>query len=134
MHNESTTTSPTLVTATESGPQTQTRHNFAEAEQRLVGWCSRRAQPIGTHLTIRCWWCWWTKDGRRVYAVPSRGERGRWHLFVVNGSLLTCDCHAAKYGRYCCHRAAVRARIQEERERDERNMGGAVIDADRGWT
>jgi hypothetical protein len=63
--------------------------------------------------------------GAAVYAVPSRTQQNTWHLVVVNGLELTCDCTAAKYNRYCCHRAAVRARLilegqvrQDARERE----------------
>jgi len=55
-----------------------------------------------------------TKDGRRVYAVPSRTEKNRWHLVVVAHGALECDCTAAKFGRYCRHRAAVRDRMEAE--------------------
>jgi hypothetical protein len=47
-------------------------------------------------------------DGAAIYAVPSRTEANTWHLIVVNGLELTCDCAAAKHHRYCAHRAAVR--------------------------
>jgi hypothetical protein len=30
---------------------------------------------------------------------------------IVNGLHLSCDCYAAKHGRYCAHRAAVHARL-----------------------
>jgi hypothetical protein len=57
--------------------------------------------------------------------VPSRSQQNVWHLVVVNGLELTCDCTAGKYNRYCCHRAAVRARLilegqvrQDTRERE----------------
>jgi hypothetical protein len=53
-------------------------------------------------------------DGAPVYAVPSRSEANRWHLVVVNGLHLACDCVAGQYGRYCAHRAAVRARLELE--------------------
>src|SRR5258706_13629735 len=49
-----------------------------------------------------------------VYCVPSRTAPGTWHVIVVNGLELTCDCAAAKHGRYCAHRAAVRARLELE--------------------
>ncbi len=53
-------------------------------------------------------------DGAAVYAVPSRSEANRWHLVVVNGLHLACDCVAGHWGRYCAHRAAVRARLELE--------------------
>ena len=49
-----------------------------------------------------------------IYAVPSRSEANRWHLVVVDGLHLVCDCVAGQYGRYCAHRAAVRARLELE--------------------
>ena len=55
-------------------------------------------------------------DGAAVYAVPSRSQRHTWHLVVVHGLELTCDCAAAQHGRYCAHRAAVRARLEIEAE------------------
>jgi hypothetical protein len=70
------------------------------------------------HGTVRA-------TGAAVYAVPSRSQQNTWHLVVVNGLELTCDCTAATYNRYCCHRAAVRARLilegqvrQDARERE----------------
>jgi hypothetical protein len=53
-------------------------------------------------------------DGAPVFAVPSRSQQNTWHLVVVNGLELTCDCAAAQHGRYCAHRAAVRARLELE--------------------
>lgn len=58
-----------------------------------------------------------TKDGRTVYAVPSRSQAGRWHLVaVISGAHLVCDCQAAQYGRICAHRAATRERLAAEAE------------------
>src|SRR5258708_7344251 len=54
------------------------------------------------------------RDGAAVYAVPSRSQQDTWHLVVVQGLELTCDCAAAKHNRYCAHRAAVRARLELE--------------------
>src|SRR5260221_1792031 len=53
-------------------------------------------------------------DGAAVYAVPSRSQANTWHLVVVEGLRLTCDCTAARHGRYCAHRAATRARLELE--------------------
>ena len=55
-------------------------------------------------------------DGSAVYAVPSRTEANRWHLVTVQGLNLLCDCAAARFGRYCAHRAATRARLKLEAE------------------
>jgi hypothetical protein len=53
-------------------------------------------------------------DGAAVYAVPSRSKPGQWHLVVVEGLDLVCTCAAGQHGRYCAHRAAVRARLELE--------------------
>src|SRR5260370_11740281 len=50
-------------------------------------------------------------DGAAVYAVPSRSQANTWHLVVVEGLHLVCDCKRAKYNGYCAHRSAVRARL-----------------------
>ena len=50
-------------------------------------------------------------DGAAIYCVPSRSQANTWHVVVVSGLDLQCDCQAAKYGKYCCHRAATRARM-----------------------
>ena|SRR5258706_9310034 len=64
-------------------------------------------------------------DGAAIYCVPSRSQAGVWHVVVVSGLDLQCDCLAAQHGKYCCHRAAVRARLilegqvrQDARERE----------------
>ncbi len=77
-------------------------------------------------------------DGAAIYCVPSRSESNRWHLVRVNGLQLTCDCTAGQYGRYCAHRAAVRARLiiesecrQDSREREiERAFHAAAAELD----
>ena len=83
-----------------------------------------------------------------VYCVPSRTAPGTWHVIVVNGLELTCDCTAARHGRYCAHRAAVRARLEIEaqvrRDTLERDVEQllheaareleARIDAHAAWT
>lgn len=92
-----------------------------------------------------------THDGRKVYLTTSGSDANKWHVVVVEGNTLTCDCKAAQNGRYCCHRSVASARIAEEQaeevahvawyerteaERDRwdyANMGGALIDAYRGW-
>jgi hypothetical protein len=64
-------------------------------------------------------------DGAAIYCVPSRSKPGQWHIIVVTGLDLTCTCEAGQHGKYCCHRAAVRARLilegqvrQDARERE----------------
>jgi hypothetical protein len=74
-------------------------------------------------------------NGAAVYAVPSRTQANTWHLIVVNGLELTCDCATACHGRYCAHRAAVRARLEIEaqvrRDTRERDIERAFHDAAR---
>src|SRR5258708_29727915 len=67
----------------------------------------RDAPTVGAHGTRK-------SDGAAIYCVPSRTHANTWHLIVVNELELTCDCAAAQYGRYCAHRAAVRARLEIE--------------------
>lgn len=55
-------------------------------------------------------------DGAEVYSVSSGSVAGRWHLVVVAGKRLVCDCEASRYGRMCSHRAVVRARLLAERD------------------
>jgi hypothetical protein len=40
-------------------------------------------------------------DGAALYCVPSRSESNRWHVVVVSGLHLVCDCQAAKHGKHC---------------------------------
>jgi hypothetical protein len=75
--------------------------------QRGLEIAQRDALTVCAHGTRK-------SDGAAVYAVPSRTQANRWHLVVVNGLQLTCDCHAARYNRYCAHRAAVRCRLEIE--------------------
>src|SRR5258707_2888778 len=72
--------------------------------QRGLETAQRDMLTVRGHGTVRA-------TGAAVYAVPSRSQQNVWHLVVVNGLELTCDCTAGKYNRYCCHRAAVRARL-----------------------
>jgi len=58
------------------------------------------------------------RDGLKVYAVPSWSQADVWHLVVVEGRTLVCDCEAAKHGRYCAHRAAVREEMEAEAEHE----------------
>ena len=74
-------------------------------------------------------------DGAPVYCVPSRSQANTWHVVVVSGLDLQCDCAAAKHGKYCCHRAAVRARLEIEaqvrRDTRERDIERAFHDTAR---
>lgn len=100
----------------------------------------QRAQEIAARDQVEVVGAGYTKDGhRRVYAVPSRSEANRWHLVTVDGERLSCDCPQATKGRkVCAHRAAVRARILEER-RIAAALGDDAADdgeepEDTGWT
>jgi hypothetical protein len=75
--------------------------------ERAAAIAKRDALTVVAHGTVKA-------TGSAVYAVPSRALANTWHLVVVNGLELTCDCHAAKYGKYCAHRAATRARLELE--------------------
>ena len=55
------------------------------------------------------------RDGARVYVVNSASEPGVWHLVIVAGKRLACDCAAGRYGRICVHRAVVYERLAAER-------------------
>jgi len=55
-------------------------------------------------------------DGAAIYCVPSRTQANIWHVVVVEGANLVCDCLAAQHGMYCCHRAATRAQMLLEGE------------------
>lgn len=59
-----------------------------------------------------------TKDGRRLWCVPSQRDQNHWHVVTLSadGNWLQCDCEASRHGRYCCHRAAARMRIEADRE------------------
>lgn len=61
------------------------------------------------------------RDGRTVYGVLARSESRRaghpvYHLLTVEAGRILCDCYAARAGRICAHRAAVRAELAAERE------------------
>jgi SWIM zinc finger len=85
--------------------------NSRQAQQyaRGLAIAKRDALSVVAHGTRK-------SDGAAVYAVPSRTQANTWHLIVVDGLELTCDCAAAQHGRYCAHRAAVRARLEIEAE------------------
>ena len=74
-------------------------------------------------------------DGAPVYCVPSRSQANTWHVVVVSGLDLQCDCAAAKHGKYCCHRAAIRARLEIEaqvrRDTQEREVERLLHEAAR---
>jgi len=95
--------------------------NSRQAAQYLRGLeiARRDALTVVAHGTRK-------SDGAAVYAVPSRSQTNTWHIIVVEGANLVCTCEAAKHGRYCAHRAAVRARIllegQLRREAHEREV------------
>src|SRR5260221_8622084 len=107
----------TASDSTQAGTRT-TSHDAANAVCAGSGDRPRDAPTVVAHGTRK-------SDGAAVYAVPSRSEANRWHLVVVNGLHLACDCVAGHWGRYCAHRAAVRARLQLEAalRRDARERG-----------
>src|SRR5262245_19370226 len=96
--------------------------------ERALAIAMRDALTVVAHGTVK-------STGAAVHAVPSRSEANHWHLVTVQGLHLTCDCHAARYGRYCAHRAAVRARLlleaQVRRDTHEREIERALHDAAR---
>ncbi len=77
--------------------------------ERAMEIAKRNGLEVVAHGTRR-------SDGAAVYAVPSRSKPGQWHLVVAEGLDLVCTCEAGKHGRYCAHRAAVRARQEIEAE------------------
>ncbi len=52
--------------------------------------------------------------GEQLYAVNSATEANRWHLVVVRGGALVCDCAAVQRSRYCTHRGLVHAKLRQE--------------------
>jgi hypothetical protein len=71
-----------------------------------------------------------TRDGRAVYAVPSRRDVNHWHLVVVSpdGKRLSCTCEAGRYSKViCAHRAAVRQCILAERQAEEQAREAADL-------
>src|SRR5258708_12311351 len=84
--------------------------------ERAAAIARRDALTVVAHGTVKA-------TGAAVYAVPSRSRGANfWHLVTVNGLHLACDCVAGRYGKYCAHCAAVRARLELEAEvsRDSR--------------
>src|SRR5258707_14928685 len=109
-----------------SGAETM---NSRQAAQYVRGLeiAKRDALTVVAHGTRK-------SDGAAIYCVPSRSQAGTWHVIVVSGLDLQCDCVAAQRGKYCCHRAAVRARLEieaqvrrgtQERESGRRLHGAA---------
>ncbi len=78
--------------------------------ERAAAIARRDALTVVAHGTVKA-------TGAAVYAVPSRSRGANfWHLVTVNGLHLACDCVAGRYGKYCAHCAAVRARLELEAE------------------
>jgi hypothetical protein len=65
--------------------------------------------------------------GEKFYAVTSATETVRWHVVIVRGGQLVCDCKGAQHGNYCQHRAVARHEI--EREMAARRNAEALIAA-----
>jgi len=78
-----------------------------ELYERMLATAKRDLLEVVAHGTVRA-------TGAPVYCVPSRSQPGVWHLVTVTDLHLTCSCEAGKHGRYCCHRALVRSRIELE--------------------
>src|SRR5258708_11057085 len=76
-----------------------------ELYERMLATAKRDMLEVRGHGTRK-------SDGAAIYAVSSRTQANTWHLIVVSGLDLQCTCEAGKHGRYCCHRAAVRARLE----------------------
>ena len=104
--------------------------NSRQAQQYTRGLeiAKRDALTVVAHGTRK-------SDGAAVYAVPSRSHANTWHVVVVEGANLVCDCIAAQHGKYCCHRAATRAQILLEgqlgREAQEREVERLLHEAAR---
>ena len=58
-------------------------------------------------------------DGARVYTVSSASASGTWHLVIVAGKRLGCDCAASRFGRICVHRAVVHERIVTDQQAEQ---------------
>src|SRR5258707_15112850 len=93
--------------------------------QRGLETAQRDMLTVRGHGTVKA-------TGAAVYAGPSRSQQNVGHLVVVNGLELTCDCTAGKYNRYCCHRAAVRARLILEGQVRQDAHAGAISRAVHG--
>ncbi len=56
------------------------------------------------------------ETGERVLGVTSASEgENSLHLVTVKDLILTCDCKAAQFGRYCQHRAVAHEYLVAER-------------------
>ncbi len=56
------------------------------------------------------------ETGERVLGVTSASEgENSLHLVTVKDLILTCDCKAAQFGRYCQHRAVAHEFLVAER-------------------
>src|SRR5258708_23903760 len=94
----------------------------AQAYARGMAIATRDSLTVVAHGTRK-------NDGAAIYCVPSRSLANTWHVIVVSGLDLQCDCLAAQHGKYCCHRSAVRARLilegQVRQDARERAIGQA---------
>lgn len=98
--------------------QAQTRQE-AQAPRIRQGW----AQMVPAGPTYRCMW------------VASRTELGVEYRVVIFPDRLTCECEAARRGRYCWHREAVVALLDAEVEairREERTRQTCYVLTDKG--
>src|SRR5260370_39559671 len=78
-----------------------------ETYEQMLAQAKRDLLEVRGHGTVKA-------TGAAVYAVQSKTESNRLHLVRVRDLDLQCDCVAAQFGRYCSHRALVRARLELE--------------------
>lgn len=98
------------------------KHTHAEAEALARALQRAHARGLAVVGKGTC------KDGGApVYAVTSSSQPGRWHLVMVVGLRLVCDCQAGHRGLMCQHRALVRERITAERARIAARTAQAAV-------
>jgi hypothetical protein len=99
-----------------------------ELYERALANAKRDMLAIVAHGTVKA-------TGAALYCMPSRSQEGVWHVVTVDGLDLTCSCPAGKHGKYCCHRALVRCRLELEaqvrRDNREREVERAFHEAAR---
>lgn len=98
-------------------------------QQRMVVAAIERAHRQGVHVVttgVR------NDTGGLVWLVTSSSRPGLLHIVsVVDAHHLGCDCRAAEFGRYCCHRAAVRESLLQAQaatsRRNEKSESEATL-------
>jgi hypothetical protein len=75
--------------------------------EHVIGAPRASVEVIGTGFT---------RDGRRVFCVPSTKNAAIWYCVVEasDHSHLWCNCQAGRYGKPCLHKAAASLRIARE--------------------